>query len=79
MASRGRLCGQALHAMYNRPQQQPSPWGFISKIGRKTNWKKWRLKALTYTRSTIYVERLMFSLGFRALSSEGILCINFLK
>ena len=51
------------------------------KMGRKINRKKWCLKALIYTSSTIYVEQApqCFLLVFCALSSEGKLCINFLK
>ena len=40
MASRRRWCWWALHALYDRPQQRPSPRRFISKIGRKIYRKK---------------------------------------
>ena len=47
-----------LRAIYNRPQQRSSPRRFISKIGGKINRKKWCLKGLIYTRTTVYVQRL---------------------
>ena len=80
-ASRRRWCWWALHAMYNRPQQRPSPRRFICKIWKTVNRKKMVFGSPQYTRSTIYVERLNVISWFcdPALSSNGILYISFLK
>ena len=62
--SRRWWCWWVLLAIYNRPQQHPSPRCFISKIGRKINRKKWCVKALIDTRSAICVERLNVFMRF---------------
>ena len=61
---------------YNRSQQWPSPQHFISKIGRKIYRKKWCLKALILTRSTIHVEHFNVFSWFCALSREGIASVQ---